>query len=69
MLSCAWGKYEAEESWELIGSLVVEADIKGFAITSFFFARSPEAPSITRMVFSCISREVDMLSQIWQADR
>ena len=48
--------------------LVADADIKGVAITSFFFARSPEAPSMTRMVFSCISREVDMLFQVWHAD-
>ena len=44
-------------------NLVVDGDIKGVAYTSFFFARSPEAPKITRMVSSCISREVDILSQ------
>ena len=45
---------------------VVDADIKGIDITSFFLARSPEAPNITRMVFSCISIEIDMMSQILQ---
>lgn len=40
---------------------VLDDDIKGVATTSFFFARSPEAPNITRTVSSCISREVDII--------
>ena len=49
-------------------NLVVDGDIKGVAITSFFFARSPVAPNITRMVSCCISSEVDMLSQKWHVN-
>ena len=40
---------------------VLDASNEGSLITSFFFARSPEAPSNTRMVFSCISRGADIL--------
>lgn len=42
--------------------------MEGVEITNFFLARSPEAPSMTKTVFSCISRGVDMLSRLWLVD-
>lgn len=70
---CALGlgmwPYEAKECWILIGiSVLVISGIRGVELASFFLARSPEAPRMTRMVFSRISRGADMLSRLWLVD-
>ena len=60
--------YEAKECWKLNQGLALNVGIEKVEATSFFFARSPDAPSMTKMVFSCISREADMLFRVWLVD-
>ena len=53
-----------ETSWN-ISSIVIIREVE---LASFFLARSPEAPRMTRMVFSRILRGADMLSGLWLVD-
>lgn len=57
--------YEAEECWKLIGwKISTIVGIRDVELASFFLARSPEAPRMTRMVFSRISSGADMMSRL-----
>lgn len=72
MVAILWvvrAAYEAKECWELRNILApnMVAAIS-FELANFFFARSPEAPSITRMVFSRISSGTDIVYRVWLVD-
>ena len=68
VLGCRCGPTRPKRAGNYVLLLARNIGIDGVEFTSFFLERSPEAPIITRMVFSCISRGADILYRVKLVD-